>query len=47
VFDDYSEERLENITKAEREIFEGKNVDEVLSKYSITQKDLEDLNNFN
>lgn len=47
VFDDYSEEKLENITKAEREIFEGADVNEILSKYSVTQKDLEDLNNFN
>ena len=43
----YTDSKVEDITKAQNEIFRGADVADTLSKYGITQADLDNLRKFN
>lgn len=43
----YTDSKVEDITKAQNEIFRGADITDTLSKYGITQADLDNLRKFN
>ena len=43
----YTDSKVEDITKAQNEIFRGADITDTLSKYGITQTDLDNLRKFN